>query len=324
MREAAFIRRNKDKWQQLEAALDGAEQRSADETSNLYVELTDDLSFARTFYPGSKVVAYLDTLSARSHQLIYKNKKLDRGRFGRFWRVDFPLMMAVTRKDLLLSFVIFMVSVAIGVVSAMYDEDFVRFFMGDGYVNMTLENIENGTPMAVYDHMGMFEMFWMIFFNNMRVGLFIFALGMLLVVGTPLSLMFNGIMVGCFQYFFHKHDLLLESALSIWMHGTLEMSTFVVCGAAGFSLMRGFYFPKTLPRGQSIRLGALRGIKILAGVMPFIFLAAMIESVLTRFAPVMPIWLSATLVLSSLAFVVWYYILVPIQVEKKYAAVRVH
>ena len=55
------------------------------------------------------------------------------------------------RRELLTSFIIFIVSVLIGVISAANDPNFVRLILGNGYVDMTLDNIANGEPMAVYN-----------------------------------------------------------------------------------------------------------------------------------------------------------------------------
>jgi predicted ABC-type exoprotein transport system permease subunit len=48
--------------------------------------------------------------------------------------------MSIT-KQLLLSFVIFTLFIAVGAFSASSDGAFVRAILGDAYINMTLENI---------------------------------------------------------------------------------------------------------------------------------------------------------------------------------------
>jgi len=77
MREPAFLRRNKDKWLEYEKTLSSGYHGNLDpdHLAELYVQLTDDLSYARTFYPQSKTVKYLNGLAARTHLAIYKNKK---------------------------------------------------------------------------------------------------------------------------------------------------------------------------------------------------------------------------------------------------------
>ena len=75
MREAAFVKQNKDKWLRFENILSNNTQVSPDEISNLYVEITDHLSYAQTFYPKSNTLTYLNGLSVKAHQSIYKTKK---------------------------------------------------------------------------------------------------------------------------------------------------------------------------------------------------------------------------------------------------------
>ncbi|HYH55930.1 MAG TPA: stage II sporulation protein M, partial [Anseongella sp.] len=155
MREAVFVQQNSGKWKKFEE-ISGA---GADELAANFIELTDDLSYARTFYPGSQTVSYLNGIAARYHLLIYRNKRESASRFRRFWTRELPLEMAASRRCLLYSFLIFFTAVSTGVFSAAHDDAFVRLILGDSYVNMTLENIEKGDPMAVYKSMGQAEMF---------------------------------------------------------------------------------------------------------------------------------------------------------------------
>ena len=53
-------------------------------------------------------------------------------------------------------------------------------------------------------------------------------------------------MIGAFQTFFYQHDLLWESSLAIWLHGTLEIWAIIVAGAAGLALGNGELFPEPI------------------------------------------------------------------------------
>ena len=93
-------------------------------------------------------------------------------------------------------------------------------------------------------------------------------MGLLTSFGTGYMLLSNGIMVGAFQTFFYQHDLLWESSLAIWLHGTLEIWAIIVAGAAGLALGNGWLFPCTYSRLESFRRGAKRGLKIVIGTVP--------------------------------------------------------
>ncbi len=324
MREAAFVKRNKEKWQRLEqlVARRGTDI-TPDDASALYIELNDDLSYARTFYPGAQVTAYLNTLAAGMHRHIYRNQRTGLGRFITFWSTELPLLMAASRKQLAISAAVFLVAVIIGSLSARYDTTFTRLIMGDGYVNMTLENIKEGKPMAVYGSSPMMDMFFGITFNNIMVSFYAFAMGLLLSYGTWLILVQNGIMLGAFQYFMYEQGVLHESLRSIWLHGTIEISCIVIAGAAGIVMGNSILFPGTYTRVASFTRGAKKGLKIVMGLVPCFILAGFIESFITRRSATMHPVLNMAIIGGSIAFIIGYFIIYPYHVERTHRIHRV-
>lgn len=310
MREVTFLKKNAEKWKEVEQFLTLKENVNPDKLADLFIELTDDLSYSRTFYPESKTTQYLNSLTARIHQSIYKSKKERKERFLRFWKYEAPLLFYKHRMKIIISFSIFSLSMLIGIVSSAGDAGFVRLIMGDSYVNMTLENIDKGDPLAVYKQMNGVDMFLGITFNNIRVSFIAFMFGLLLSFGTGWILMSNGIMLGAFQYFFHIHDLLFESILVIWIHGTLEISAIIIAGAAGLVLGNSILFPGTYSRRQSFMISAKEGLKMIVSLIPVFITAGFLEAFVTRHTG-MPMILSLAIILSSLAFVIWYFLIYP-------------
>lgn len=316
MREAAFLRQNAERWEQFEKLLGSRKSANPDQLAELFVQVTDDLSYARTFYPKSKSIQYLNSLALKVHQAIYRNKRERSGRIKQFWMVELPLTVYEARRELLYSAIIFFVSMAIGALSTANDESFIRLILGDSYVNMTLENIHKGDPMAVYKGASEGGMFATITFNNIVVSFMVFVMGIFFSIGTAYQLFRNGVMLGAFQYFFHQKGLLLESSLVIWIHGTLEISAIIIAGAAGLSLGKGFLFPTTYSRAESFRRGAGRGLRIVVGLVPVFIVAGFLESFVTRHTE-MPIFVSLTIILGSLAFILYYFVLYPYQLHKR-------
>lgn len=323
MREPAFLRQNKDKWLEYEEKLfgDQAQVIDPDRLAALYIQLTEDLAYARTFYPKSQTVRYLNGLAARTHLLIYKNQKQEGSRFFTFWTEELPEIFYRNRRFFLYACLIFTVSTLIGVVGALADEEFLRMVLGDGYVDMTLENIEKGDPMGVYKDEAPFAMFVRIALNNMLVAFLIFVLGIVFtfgaIFGLPFwpfnfdsGLFFNGIMLGSFITFFHTKGVLWEALPVIYIHGTLELSAIVIAGAAGFMLGHGFMFPGTLTRRASLQLAAKDGIKIMVSTIPIFILAAFLESYITRLTE-MPLLVKLLIILVSLSYILGYYVIYP-------------
>lgn len=308
MRETLFVKQNSEKWRTYEQIM----HRTPDELAERYIDIMDDLAYARTFYPQSKTTAYLNGLSAKLHLSIYQNKREKSDRFIRFWKTELPLLFKKHEKLLLYSFLFFVAFGLMGALSARFDDTFVRLILGDSYVNMTLNNIQKGDPFGVYKQMGSFEMFFMIAINNIRVSIIAFVLGIFLSVGTVYVLIRNGIMVGSFQYFFFSQGLGWDSILVIWIHGTLEISAIVIAGAAGLVLGNSLLFPGTYPRLTSLKQGAKDGLKIIIGLIPIFLTAALLEGYVTRHTH-MPVWLSCSILSGSLAFIIWYVVLYPNQ-----------
>ncbi|MDR0893239.1 MAG: stage II sporulation protein M [Mediterranea sp.] len=310
MKEVTFIRRNIDKWKETEKVVDNAASQSPDVLADTYTDLTADLAFSQTHFPNSRITIYLNNLASALHNTIYRNKREKWSRIATFWSREVPASMYGARRELLTSFLIFLACALIGALSTLGDPDFARLIMGNGYIDMTLNNIARGEPMGVYAGGSESSMFLHITFNNIMVSFNCFIMGLFTSFGTGYMLFWNGVMIGSFEAFLYQHNVLWESALAIWLHGTLEISAIIVASAAGLVLGNGWLFPGTYSRGESFRRGAKRGLKIVVGTMPIFILAGFIESFLTRHTH-LPDALRLGIILLSLTFVIFYYIYLP-------------
>ncbi|MBD2724075.1 stage II sporulation protein M [Hymenobacter armeniacus] len=315
MREAVFLRQNQERWQQYEKQ----PPAGPDELAARFVALTDDLAYAQTFYPASPTTAYLNGLAGKLHQRLYANKRQSSGRFAQFWAVELPLVVARHHRTLAFTALLFVVFTALGALSAAHDDSFVRVVMGDAYVNQTIEYIRRGDPMAVYKQEGETLMFLGITANNVYVALSIYVLGATLGIGTLVQMFRTGIMLGSFQYFFYHYHVLKASVLTIWIHGTLEISAVVVAGAAGFVMARGLLFPGTFSRSEAFRLAARDGLKMAIGLVPIFVVAGFLEGFVTRHTE-MPVAASLAIIGSSAAFIAWYFVWYPRQLRRRLEA----
>ena len=275
-----------------------------------YQQLTADLSYAQTNYPDSRITVFLNDLALAYHVRLYRRRPSTSARFLNFWKQEIPLALYQSRRDLLISVCVFVVGILIGIVSQLGDTDFCRIILGDDYVNMTLDNIRRGTPMAVYDGGGQSEMFLSITFNNILVALRCFAYGVLTLFGTGYMLLYNAVMLGSFTTFFAQHDLLWESSLAVWLHGTLEISAIVVAGGGGVALGTGWLFPGTLSRMEAFKQGAYRGLKVVCATLPMFVVAGFIEGFFTRMTWWPDALRLATIIVSAI-IVVLYIIVYP-------------
>jgi len=317
MREVAFIKQNKEKWLDFEQAIFGKSIKNPDEMASLYIHLVNDLSYAQTYYPKSKTVVYLNYLASQIYQKIYKTKREEKNRFVYFYKTEVPLLVYQYKRYLLYAFVLFFACVGIGVISAKYDDNFVRLILGDYYVNMTLDNIKDGNPVAVYKSGSNWGSFIGITLNNLFVGLKCYIYGIFGGIGTFVVLIQNCIMLGSFQYFFYQQGVFWESVQGIWIHGSMEIFAIVIESACGFILGASILFPRTFSRLNSFKIGFKDSLKIFLGTVPFTIAAGILEGFVTRYSLEMPNWLNVFIIVSTLSLISFYFLIYPTIVHKK-------
>ena len=321
MREAMFIKKNAEKWK----AYQQEESSDPEVAAERFITLMDDLAYAKTFYPRSKTTGWINGLAAGIYQKIYRNRKEKYSRIFSFWKYELPLIIRKHHRTFLFTALIFILFVAIGIFSSAQNPDFVRGVMGEDYVRMTEDNIAKGDPFGVYKDENRFTMFVRIAFNNIRVAFLTFMGGFTLGFLTLKLLWSNGVMLGSFQYMFFEHGLGISSVLVIWIHGTLEISSIIIAGAAGFILANGVLFPGSYTRGESFRRNAKDAAKILICLVPFFIAAAFLESYITHLMSEtyatgrsgMPVWVSVLILASSLFLIVWYFVIWPVILSRK-------
>ncbi len=310
MNESSFIKQNLDQWQELEELLergDGSPQRLHD----LFVKVSSDFAYARTYFPNRTVRVYLNQLTQRVFSKINKKKnKLSYSDITGFYRYTLPREILRNRWAFYVSLSVFILAVVIGVLSTRENPDFLRSILGDGYVEMTKDNINKGDPMAVYKKANQVDMFLGITVNNIRVAMTAFVMGLFASVGTVVIMIFNGVMLGAFQYFFYAEGLFLTSFMTIWIHGTIEISAIIVAGAAGLIIGQGALMPGTLRRSTSFRIKARQSLNILLSTLPLFVIAGFLEGFVTRMTE-WPTFVKAMIILASASLILYIYVIYP-------------
>ncbi|WP_333660942.1 stage II sporulation protein M [Chishuiella changwenlii] len=312
MREAHFIDKNKAKWSEIEYNLKNKINVHPDTLAKNYIEITNDLAFAQTYYSKSKTKDYLNELALFAHQSIYKDQRSSTNQLIEFFKNDVPNTVYQNHRMFLYAFLIFSFAVLIGILSSHFDADFTRLIMGNDYVEQTLVNIKKGDPAAIYKSGSQTGTTLAITINNIKVAFYAFAMGLLFSVGSGYILFSNGVMLGAFHYIFFKEGVLGKAMTAIWMHGTIEISVIIIAGACGLMLGNGFLFPKTLSRRKSLVKKAKEAVMILLSTVPLFMIAGFIEGFVTRLYDV-NLYFSLAVIFLSLILIVWYYIIYPIR-----------
>lgn len=322
MREALFIKKNAQKWNEYQHL----QTDDPDQLAERFITLLDDLSYAKTFYPHSKATRWINSLAVKIYQSVYQNKKQRFSRIFRFWQYELPLLFRQYHRTFLYTFLLFVVFCSMAVLSAAKEDGFITGVLGPRYVAMTENNIEKGDPFGVYRDDSRFSMFVQIAFNNLRVGFMMVAGGILFGIGTMWVLFKNCIMLGSFQYLFFAKGLGWQSVLVIWIHGVLEISGMIIEACAGFIMGGSILFPGTYTRWHSFKKGVKDAMKICISLIPVTITAAFLESYITHLSSntfdatknvSLPVWISVLILFLSLSFILWYFIIYPVLLQKK-------
>lgn len=323
MREAMFIKKNVDKWNEYQHQ----QTNDPDETAERFVTLVDDLSYAKTFYPQSKVTRWINGLAAGIYQKIYTNRKEKYTKIFSFWKFELPFLFKKYHRVFLFTFSMFLIFVLIGWFSAQHDEGFTRSVLGDDYVDMTEENIAKGDPLGVYKEHNMFSAFVIIGVHNTSIAFKMFLSGLTLGLLNIYFMFYNGLMLGTFQHMFFAKGLGWESVVVIWIHGVMEISSLIIAATAGFVITNGILFPGTYNRWTSFKRSVKDASKIMVTLIPMLFIASFFESFITQLMSNtidkdsksigMPIWAGVMILAVSLSFIIWYFVIYPIRLHKK-------
>ena len=317
MREVAFIKQNKDKWLEVEAVLNERKPISPDQMADYYVQLLGDLSFAQTYYPRSNTTIYLNFLVTQIYQKIYKTKRIDKNRLKFFFMDYVPMLAYKYRRLIYFSFILFFFFALVGGLSAHYEPRYIRAVMGNNYVNHTLENIERGDPMGVYNQSSNWSSGITITINNIEVAALSFLFGITAGVLTFYFALKNGIMLGAFQYFCYQQGVLEASLRAVWLHGAMEIFSIIIAIASGLVLTGGMLFPKTYSRMLSFKIAFKEGLSLLLSTFPFFIAAGFIEGFITRYYYDMPLWLDLMIILGTLAIITFYFLVYPVLRNQK-------
>lgn len=317
MREASFVERNKEKWSEIETNLKNKSEVNPDDLAEDYLQLTNDLAYAQTFYPKSKTRDYLNELAIYAHQSIYRDQKNSKSQIVQFFNHDIPKAVYEFRRPLLYSLLITILATLIGAVSAHYDADFVRLILGNAYVDQTIQNIKAGNPAGIYGSGSEVGSFLYIVINNIRVAVTAFALGIFVGIGTGYVLFSNGIMIGAFHYMFYKYGVLSLAMSAIWIHGTFEISVIIIAGGCGLAIGRSILFPKSYRRIDAFKIQIRKAAVILVSTIPFFIVAALLEGFVSRHYQLSP-YFSLSIIIICLLIILFYYVYYPFKLAKKH------
>ena len=258
------------------------------ETALLYRQAASDLSTLRQDSTARAYAELVNQLLARAHHIIYSSRRKGFMKIFYFLRDDYPAVVQRQFRYVLLSLVILLAGGALGSVLTLARPQFMRHMLGPQMVD-TIEHHKMWTDSIVGLEP---EASSAIMTNNITVCFMAFAGGIVFGLGPIWSMFFNGLLLGVVGVACQQHGL----ALSLWSfvapHGSLELPSIVLAGAAGLRLGRGVVFPGLYRWRDSIALAGAEATRMVAGVVPLLVIAGSLEGFFSPSAA--PRWLKFT------------------------------
>ena len=113
--------------------------------------------------------------------------------------------------------------------------------------------------------------------NNLSVCFATFAGGITFGALTLYSLFFNGLLLGVIGVACQQHGMAVDLWSFVAPHGSLELPSIILSGAAGLRLAHGVLFPGIYRWRDSIALAGAEASRIVAGIIPLLIIAGTLE-----------------------------------------------
>jgi len=301
------IEQRKGAWSRLDAlanqvessgigTLSGGELR---EFGLLYRQVAADLSAVRSDQASRTLEEYLNQLLSRAHNRIYSGRKSGVGAVVRFMAEEYPRAFRRLFPYVLTSLLIFLAGAALGTLLTLSRPEFMRLFLGPAMLQtidrhqMWTHSLLSMKPQASSA----------ILTNNIGVCFVTFAGGIVGAFGTIFLLFNNGLQMGVISTACARAHMALDLFSFVSAHGALELPSIFIAGGAGLRLGAGLLFPGMLTRRDSLAMGAKEAIRLLAGVVPLLVAAGILEAFLSPSgAPVAVKFAVGAVLLTGLGF----------------------
>jgi uncharacterized membrane protein SpoIIM required for sporulation len=289
-----FVSERKDAWQRLEDLLrlldrTGFRRLGREEVRELgriYRRTASDLAIARAESRDPRLVNYLNNLVIRAHGRIYRADASEgRNRLWRLFARDFPQTFRRTWRYTALAFLTFFLFAALSFLATWLDPEFSELggvdpLMREVILNMRPRWWERINAANQIEASG-------IMVNNIWVMMRAFALGAIFGLGALYEMGRFGLHVGAFLSLTYRADFGNELVTFMVGHGVLELSCVFIAGGAGTLFGSAILMPGDLSRADALRLRGRDAVRLLAGCIPLLVVAGIIEGFVSP-APIAP------------------------------------
>ena len=290
-----FVNERKGAWQRLEDLLnllDGSSLRrlhreEVRELGRIYRRTASDLAIARAESRDPRLVNYLNSLVIRAHGRIYRAEASEgRSRLRDFFARDFPRTFRRTWRYTALGFATYMLFAVLSFTATTSDPEFSELAGVPPHMREYILERKprwwksaNEANQLAASQIGT---------HNIRVTFNAFALGATFGIGTLYYLALNGLAHASVLALTYRAGYGHELLTFMSAHGVVELTCIFIAGGAGMLFGTALLFPGDIPRFDNLRLRGREAAQLVAGCVPLLALAAVIEGFISPAPTIAP------------------------------------
>lgn len=283
-----FVTIRQQRWNRLNRLLDKIGQTKLNsltraeiiEFSVLYRQVSSDLSIAKTQKLPQDIVDFLNDLTGRAYNQIYRSERTQFQQIRELITQEFPTLIRQNWSIILFSVGLMFFGWLLGFLGYLTGPDIATQFLPKGVTQELVKRYEGNTwfndPLTARPYLSA-----RIMLNNIQVAINAFAGGMLLGVFTLYVIFFNGYFLGVLSGVFWKKGYFLSFWAMILPHGVIELTAIALAAAAGFLLAYTILFPGEYSRSDALKIYGQKAVKLIGGTIFLLVIAGLIEGFLS-------------------------------------------
>lgn len=295
-----FEARNGALWQELEDALDRAEnvKRSRDRKdkrdtpsrkpppldgarlAELYRRSCEHLALSQARAYPIHLTQRLETLTQRAHRVIYRRRDYGLARLRHLALVDFPEQVRGHGLYLLAATLLFVLPAIATGIACYLDPGFI-LHLASAEQAREFDQMYSESARAfgrTRDAATDWQMFGYYVMHNIGLGFQCFAGGIFAGLGSVFFIVFNGVFLGGVAGYLTARGHAENFYSFVVTHGAFELTAIVLAGAAGLKIGHALLAPGRHTRLAALRHAAAEAIVVVYGVIGLLVIAAAVEA----------------------------------------------
>lgn len=286
MKQQRFEQAHQREWQDFATQLDALERgKSGAEHRRFgaaYRRLCQHLALAEARGYSGHLVERLGQLALRGHQQLYRHREHLGARSIGFLLAGFPRLVREEWRFVLTAGLLFFGSLlGMGLLVYFFPELIYSLVSPERVAQMEAMYDPDASRLGRFGERGS-GIDWLMFgyyvMNNVGIAFQTFASGLLLGLGSLFFLLYNGLTIGAIAGHLIRIGYQDNFLSFIVGHGAFELTAIVLSGAAGLELGWALLAPGRLRRDEALRRAAARSVRLIAGVLAMLLIAAFIEA----------------------------------------------